>query len=97
LLGQTYHSDNLEVNGRQDDYSRLDDGSPAAVRTGVGGVVATRTNGKGAIEGILEDYEMATGFATAFRFSRFDATSAPVRNVSGKVGLRHVHSHPSRE
>ena len=26
LIGQTYDGDALEVNGRRDDYSRLDDG-----------------------------------------------------------------------
>ena len=62
--------------------------------------MTTRAKAEGAIEGTLEDYRVATGFATAFRFSRFDLTSAPVRNVSalsGKVGRRHVHLHPSRE
>ena len=43
---------------------------------------------------------MASDFATAFRFSRFDALAAPVRNVStlgGTVGPRHTHAHPGRE
>ena len=55
---------------------------------------------EGAIEGTLEDYRMASDFATAFRFSRFDARAAPVRNVSalgGTVGPRHAHHHPGRE
>ena len=55
---------------------------------------------EGAIEGTLEDYRMAFDFATAFRFSRFNALTAPVRNVSalrGTVGPRHTHAHPGRE
>ena len=55
---------------------------------------------QGFIEGTLEDYRMASAFATAFRFARFDALAAPVRNVSalgGKVGRRHQHRHPGRE
>ena len=55
---------------------------------------------EGAIEGTLEDYRMASDFATAFRFSRFDARAAPVRNVSalgGRVGPRHAYGHPGRE
>ena len=36
----------------------------------------------------------------AFRFSRFDATAAPVRNVSaltGSIGMKHHHVHPGHE
>ena len=100
LLGQTYDRDNLEVNGRRDDYSRLDDGRPAASRTGVGGDVTTRAKAEGAIEGRLDDYRVRSDFATAFRFSRFDAASAPVRNASalgGSMGRRHAHAHPAAE
>jgi len=100
LLGQTYDRDGLEVNGRQDDYSRLDDGRPTASRTGVGGIITTRAKAEGAIEGSLEAYRVTSDFSTAFRYSRFDATAAPVRNVSalsGKLGPRHAHAHPSVE
>jgi hypothetical protein len=100
LLGQTYDRDGLEVNGRRDDYSHLDDGRPTASRTGVGGIITTRAKAEGAIEGTLDNYRVASGFATAFRFSRFDATSAPTRNVSalsGKRGSRHTFAHPSKE
>ena len=95
LLGQTYDRDGFEVNGRRDDYSRLDDGRLAASRHGVGGTVTTRANAEGAIEGVLEDYRVRSDFATAFRFSRFDAVAAPVRNVSalgGAVGPMHSHA-----
>eukprot|EP00966_Prymnesium_polylepis_P256772 5931392-Prymnesium_polylepis.1 len=90
----------MEVNGRLDDYSHLDDGQPVASRTGVGGTVTTRAKAEGAIEGTLEDYRMASDFATAFRFSRFDVTFARVRNVSaltGIMGPAHAFAHPGRE
>ena len=97
LIGQTYDRDDLEVNGRRDDYSRLDNGQPTTSRTGVGGQLTTRAKAVGAIEGRLEDYRMPSDFATAFRYSRFDVTYAPARNVSaltGWKGQRHTHSRP---
>jgi hypothetical protein len=100
LLGQTYDRDGLEVNGHEDDYSRLDDGRHASARTGIGGHVTTRAMAEGAIEGVLQDYRVASDFATGFRFSRFDALTAGVRNVSalgGRLGARHAHPHPGRE
>ena len=100
LLGQTYDGDALEVNGRRDSYAQLDDGRPTKSRTGVGGFVSTLAKAEGAIEGVLEDYRVASDFATAFRFSRFDAVAAPVRNVSalgGVLGPRHTFAHPGRE
>ena len=101
LLGQTHDRDRLRVDGMKDDYSRLDDVQPSASRQRAGaGSVTTRAKAEGAIEGSLEDYRMASDFATAFRFSRFDAVTAPVRNVSalgGRVGRRHASSHPGRE
>jgi hypothetical protein len=100
LLGQTYDRDGLEVNGRRDSYSRLDDGRPTSSRTGVGGFVTTKAKAEGAIEGVLEDYRLRSSFATNFRFSRFDALAAPARNVSalrGAVGRRHTFVHPGRE
>jgi hypothetical protein len=98
---QTYDRDEFAVDGRRDDYSTLDDGRRTTSRTKVGGSVTTRARAEGAIEGALEDYRRSGDFATAYRFSRFDA-SAPVavRNVSslqGKVGPRHTHAHPGRE
>jgi len=67
LIGQTYDRDRFEVNGRQDNYSLLDDGRPTASRHGPGGHVTTRAKAEGAIEGKLEDYRLASDFATAFR------------------------------
>ena len=52
------------------------------------------------LEGTLEDYRVAFNFATTFRFSRFDATAAPVRNVSaltGSIGMKHHHVRPGHE
>jgi len=100
LIGQTYDRDNLEVNGRRDDYTHLDDGRRTASRTGVGGDVTTKAKAEGAIEGTLDDYRVRSNFATAFRFSRFDAHAARPRNVRalrGQKGGKHEHSHPRRE
>lgn len=86
LLGQSYDRDKYAVHGKRDSLSVLDDGRPTASRTSVGGVVTTRAKAEGAIEGCLDDYRMASEFAMAFRFSRFDATNAPARNVSALAG-----------
>ena len=94
LLGQTYDRDRFEVNGRKDDYSQLDDGTPTASRTGAGGIVTTKAKAEGAIEGRLEDYRLTSAFATTFQFSRFDTIVASARNVSmlgGVSGPRHAH------
>ena len=99
-LPQTYDQDKLEVNGRLDDYSHLDDGQTTTSRKGFGGSVTTRAQAEGAIEGSAEDYRMTFDFATNFRFSRFDATTAGVRNVSmlgGSKGHKHTFTHPGKE
>ena len=93
ILGQTYDRDQLPLHGRRDNYSRLDDGRLTASRTGFGGVVTTRAQAEGAIEGDAEDYRMASDFATDFRFSRFDAVAAAPRNTTalrrgGRMKLR---------
>uniref|UniRef100_A0A7S3EVJ9 Uncharacterized protein n=1 Tax=Haptolina ericina TaxID=156174 RepID=A0A7S3EVJ9_9EUKA len=86
LLGQSYDRDGRAVHGRRDDYSRLDDGRLTTSRRssfrGDSGVITTRARAEGAIEGCAEDYRVASDFATAFRFSRFDAVRASTRNVS---------------
>ena len=103
LLGQTYDRDHLRVNGRQDSYSRLDDGRSALSRSGAGGEVTTRANAEGALEGVAADYRMASDFAVDFRFSRFDAVAAAVRNVSALSGAQAAipthsqHSHENHE
>ena len=66
-------------------------------------MVTTKAMAEGAIEGKLSDYRVASEFCTDFKFSRFDATWAPVRNVSalhaagGRLGPRHSFAHPGRE
>jgi hypothetical protein len=87
ILGQTFDGDGRAVDGRRDTYARLDDGRPTSARTGVGGTVSTRASAEGAIEGAARDYRMSGPFATAFRFTRFDARFAAPRNVS-KLGGR---------
>ena len=99
LLGQTYDRDGRAVHGQRDDYSRLDDGRLTSSRRrtlwGDSGVITTRARAEGAIEGDGEDYRVASDFATAFRFSRFDAVRAGTRNVSalstGRAARRRVY------
>jgi len=45
---------------------------------------------EGAIEGIWSDYKMTAPFATDFKYSRFDATSAKHRDVSKLMGKQHA-------
>jgi len=100
IIGQTYDGDKFEVNGHVDTYSRLDDGRLSASRTAAGGHVTTRAQAEGAIESTLEDYHMASDFATGFRFSRFDAVAAGPRNVSemtGLIGPKHRNVNAGRE
>ena len=70
LLGQTYDGDGLPLFGREDDYA-------SHSRT-----FRTSAQGEGGIEGKAEDYRVAEPFGTAWRFSRFDATSGRPRNAS---------------
>jgi hypothetical protein len=76
LIGQTYDRDDKMVIGALDDYNIP------------GKVIVTRAMGEGAIEGVAEDYEVNGPFVTAFKFSRFQATThvAP-RNTSSLSGL----------
>ena len=53
----------------------------------LGGLLKTHP---GAIEGVVADYELSPPFTTAFKFSRFDATSAPHRDVSQLTGRKHT-------
>jgi hypothetical protein len=86
LLGQTYDGDRRPIHGKRDRYNILDNGQPTATRTGVGGLVTTRAQGEGAIEGRAEMYRVVRPFDTAFAFSRFGARSAAPRNISGMRG-----------
>lgn len=81
LIGQSYDGDNLAVDGAQDDY-----------RLG-GTVMETKAQAEGAIEGVAVDYRMSRqAFSTEFKFSRFDAVSAPHRNVTALSGLKRPRS-----
>jgi hypothetical protein len=74
LIGQSWDGDDVAVHGQTDDYSH--------------GEVTTTAMGEGAIEGVAEQYEMPSGFATDFAFSRFGSTSASPRNVSALSGIK---------
>jgi hypothetical protein len=65
IIGQSYDGDNTAISGRQDNYSAA--------------VVVTEAMAEGAIEGVAADYQVASAFETAFKFSRFDATMATSR------------------
>jgi hypothetical protein len=76
LIGQSFDGDARPRRGKQDDYN-----AP---------VVWTTAQAEGAIEGVADDYRVASPFATAFRFSRFDPLPsgaqrgpAPVASKSG--------------
>ena len=72
LLGQTYDGDGSPTSGKGDDYRKHAEGSP----------VRTRAQAEGTIEGVADDYRLAHPFATEFRFSRFEASAAAVRDPS---------------
>jgi len=76
LIGQSYDGDNMGVDGAQDDY-----------RKG-GEEMTTSAMAEGAIEGVATDYKVASGFATSFRYSRFDAEKAGPRDLSKLSGKR---------
>jgi len=74
LIGQSWDGDNIGIDGAQDDYKWSE--------------VTTKAMAEGAIEGVASDYEMEDKFATAFKFSRFDAVKAAPRDVSKLSGAR---------
>jgi len=80
LIGQTFDHDQVAIDGAQDDYS--------------GNVVVTKAMGEGAIEGTAADYAVSVQdpYSVDFKFSRFDSTAAPVRDVSKLAGLKHAGS-----
>ena len=85
------------MHGRTDSYAILDDGSATASRRTRGGMVTTRVQGEGAIEGNVTDYLVPVPTDTTFVFSRFDVNQAAHRDVSrlsgGKVPLYRAHWH----
>jgi hypothetical protein len=75
LLGQMF-GPGVPLFGRRDTYKKRRPGE----------VVRTRAQAEGAIEGSsAADYKLSSRFATAFRYSRFDARAAPGRNISQMV------------
>jgi hypothetical protein len=74
LIGQSYDGDDVKVDGKLDDYA--------------GDEVTTKAMAEGAIEGVGSDYKMASRFDTAFKYSRFDATSAKPRDVNQLAGIK---------
>jgi hypothetical protein len=65
IIGQSYDGDGTAISGKQDNYSAA--------------VVVTEAMAEGAIEGVASEYQVASPFETAFKYSRFDATMATSR------------------
>jgi len=65
LIGQSFDGDATPRQGKQDDYN-----AP---------VVWTTAQAEGAIEGVADDYRVASPFVTEFRFSRFDPLPSGAR------------------
>jgi len=76
IFGQAYDGDKIAVDG--------------AVDTERGTVTTTKAQAEGAIEGTWTDYKMEAKFATQFKYTRFDATSAMHRDVSKLAGSKHA-------
>jgi len=68
LIGQSYDGDATPVDGELDDYK--------------GKEITTKAMAEGALEGVASEYELKHKFATHFKYSRFDVTSAKHRDVS---------------
>jgi hypothetical protein len=65
IIGQSYDGDRKAISGKQDNYSEA--------------VVVTEAMAEGAIEGVASEYQVASPFEIAFKYSRFDATMATSR------------------
>ena len=92
ILGQTFDCDGQAIHGRRDTYDILDNGQPTTSRKGVGGVVTTRAEAEGALEGgLTAEYMVNSPFDTRFAFSRFDVTRAAPRNGNGLTGRRTIY------
>ena len=77
LLGQGFDGDGVPLNGRQDTYTKKARGFSE---------LTTHAAAEGAIEGTIEDYRLPSPFATAFRYSRFDAKGAVAREHRWPAG-----------
>ena len=53
-----------------------------------GNETSTEAMGEGAIEGVAADYEMASKFATGFKYSRFGKTAAAPRDATKLAGKK---------
>merc|ERR1712039_1103457 len=78
IFGQAYDGDKIAVDG--------------ALDSARGSETTTKAQAEGAIEGTWTDYKMESKFATTFKYTRFDATSAKHRDVSKLAGARHASS-----
>lgn len=74
LLGQAWDGDDFAVIGNVDEYK--------------GAEITTKAMGEGAIEGVAADYEVASKFATTFKFSRWGMQAAKPRDVSKLTGKK---------
>jgi len=74
IFGQAYDGDNIGVSGKVDTRRTVE--------------TTTVAQAEGAIEGVWSDYMVASPFATAFKYSRFDATEAKPRDVSKLSGKK---------
>merc|ERR1740138_963656 len=74
IIGQAYDGDDVAVDGKLD--------------ADKAGESTTAAQAEGAIEGTWEDYIMPSPFATAYKYSRFDATAAPHRDISQLTGAK---------
>lgn len=72
IIGQSWDGDDMAIDGEVDKFPES-------------GEFTTYAMAKGAIEGTPMDYKMPSAYATNFKYSRFDATEAPIRDVSALV------------
>ena len=86
LIGQTADGDGIAIDGAKDDLREL---SKHAMK-GPGGLklVYPNAQGEGAIEGSIEDYNVRDEYNTEYKYSRFGASSAPVRNITALSGTK---------
>tara|TARA_Y100001954_G_scaffold232667_1_gene284351 strand:- start:5117 stop:5494 length:378 start_codon:yes stop_codon:yes gene_type:complete len=76
IVGQSWDGNTeTAIHGATDDYHGTAE-------------VTSSSQAEGAIEGSYMDYALDTPESTKFRFSRFDATSAPPRDRSTLSGMR---------
>eukprot|EP00316_Scyphosphaera_apsteinii_P000385 CAMPEP_0119301860 /NCGR_PEP_ID=MMETSP1333-20130426/3567_1 /TAXON_ID=418940 /ORGANISM="Scyphosphaera apsteinii, Strain RCC1455" /LENGTH=957 /DNA_ID=CAMNT_0007304057 /DNA_START=71 /DNA_END=2944 /DNA_ORIENTATION=- len=74
IFGQAYDGDQLAIDGAMDTERDTE--------------TSTKAQAEGAIEGTWTDYKMESKFATAFKYARFDATSAKPRDVATLTGIK---------